>query len=188
MNHQLAIIDDFFDHPDSIRKTIIESPMNDEVASDGVSYPGIVKLSDAMQDFISMRFDDLYGKKFESKLMFARHSYSSMSPPNWAHSDLNMCQYIGLIYLSASDYPSNGTSLVRHRSTGLETHPENDDQIRVLKRDSNYRELWDVTHTIPSKYNRLLVLNASNLHAAGQGFGTNRINSRLVLTVFFNLN
>lgn len=187
MTHQLAVIDDFFDQPDSIRKTIIETSMGDEVASDGVSYPGIVKMSDAMQAFISGKFDDLYGKKFELKLMFARHSYSDMSPPSWAHSDLNMCQYIGLIYLNPFDYPHDGTHLVRHRSTKLETHPENDEQVEILKSDSNYRSLWDITHTIPSKYNRLLVLNALSLHAAGQGFGTNRINSRLVLTVFFNL-
>ena len=187
MKHKLAIIDDFLDEPDSVRKTIIETPMKDHEGPDGVTYPGIVELSEDMQAYLGRQFESLFEKVFQPKLMFARHSYSDMPPPNWAHSDRNLCQYVGLIYLSPIDVDGDGTHLVRHRMTRLETHPQTDDRAKLLMDDSNYRHQWDITMTIPSRYNRLLVLNADYLHAAAKRFGTNRINSRLVLSVFFDL-
>lgn len=187
MIHKLAIIDDFLDDPQSARKTIIETPMEDTKGPDGVVYPGIVLLSDAMEKYVSFMFEDLYSGRFKKKLIFARHSYADMNPPNWAHSDYELAQYVGLIYLSPIDYPNDGTYLVRHRDTGLETHPENDDDIKTLLTFGNFRTQWDITMTIPSKFNRLLVLNTKYLHAAADKFGNNRENSRLVLSVFFDL-
>lgn len=183
-----AIIDDFLDHPDSFRKAIIELPMKDHLNdADGVIYPGIVEIPQDMQDHLNFLYEDMFQSKFIPKLHFARHSYESMSPPNWAHSDFNMCQWIGLLYLSPVDYPWDGTKLLRHKITRLETHPQNDDEMEVLKRDSNYKPGWDEVMHFPSRYNRLLILNARYIHAAAYKFGTNRINSRLVLTTFFDL-
>lgn len=187
MIHKLAIIDDFLDQPDSVRKTIIESPMKDHEGPDGVTYPGIVELSDTLKEYIAKQFASLYRGVFQEKLMFARHSYSNMKPPHWAHSDRNLCQYVGLIYLSAVDWPQDGTYLVRHRGLNLETHPTSEIDAKIIMEDSNKRSKWDITMTVPSRYNRLLVLNADYMHAATESFGTNRVNSRLVLSVFFDL-
>ena len=187
MIHKLAIIDDFLDSPDSIRKTIIETPMRDHKASDGVTYPGIVELSGDLKKYLANCFASMYQGVFQEQLMFARHSYSSMDPPHWAHSDRNMCRYVGLIYLSPIDYPHDGTHLVMHRETSLEYHPQTESDRFKIMRDSNVRSKWDIVMTVPSRYNRLLVLDAACLHASALSFGTNRINSRLVLSVFFDL-
>lgn len=183
-----AIIDDFLDHPLAVRKAIIETPMKDHLnEADGVVYPGIVEISEDMQQHLNFLYEDLFNAKFIPKLHFARHSYESMAPPNWAHSDFNMCGWIGLLYLSPHDYPWDGTFLLKHKITGLQTHPENDDQMETLLRDSNNKNAWDQVMMFPSRFNRLVILNARYIHAAAYKWGNNRVNSRLVLTTFFDL-
>ena len=187
MIHHSAIVDQFLEQPDSIRKVIIETPMKNHLASDGVTYPGIVELDEPTQWYLAQRFRELYSDRFRAKLMFARHSYETMPPPNWAHSDLNMAQYVGLTYLSPVDYPWDGTHCVRHKKSKISIHPKNQDEIDLVMGDSNNKDKWDIIYTCPSQYNRLFVLNARHLHAAAYKFGTNRTNSRLVLSVFFDL-
>lgn len=157
------------------------------MASDNVTYPGIVELPDSIKDDLIDKFEDLYGDSFHPRLMFARHSYEKMSPPHWAHSDLNMAKYVGLIYLSPTDYPWDGTYCLRHKKTGLEVHPRNQKEIDIVIGDSNNKDLWDTIYTCPSRFNRLFVLNARYIHAAAYRYGDSRENSRLVLSVFFDL-
>jgi len=57
----------------------------------------------------------------------------------------------------------------------------------TLLRDGNDKRKWDITYTCPSRYNRLFILNARYIHAAACKYGTDRMNSRLVMSVFFDL-
>ncbi len=182
-----AIIENFLRNPKKTRKDILDIPMKDHLASDNVIYPGIVEPSEIITDELNDSFTQLYGSKFDPVLMFARHSFESMKPPHWAHSDLNMAQYVGLIYLSPVDYPWDGTHCVKHKKSRLEIHPRSQDEIDIVMGDSNDKEKWDITYTCPSRFNRLFVLDARYLHAAAYKFGDRRDNSRLVLSVFFNL-
>ena len=52
MKFHSQVFDNFFDDPDAIRKTLENEPMNDEMASDGVSYPGIVRLPEIIANEI----------------------------------------------------------------------------------------------------------------------------------------
>lgn len=182
-----TVFEDFLIDPQAYRDSITTSKMGEHMGSDGVMYPGIVELSEDMQYDLGLHFKRIYGLRFKKKLMFARHSYEKMHPPHWAHSDLNMAQYVALIYLSPVDYPWDGTYCVKHKATGMETHPENQEQIDILMKDSNEKLKWDVTYTCPSKFNRCFVLDARYIHAAAYKFGDERDNSRLVLSVFYDL-
>ena len=180
------IFDGFYNDPNFVRDMIIQEPMCEHMGSDNVTYPGIVKITHYLEQDMLGKLHQLLGKT-RINLMFARHSYEDMKPPNWAHSDMNMTQYVGLLYLSPTDYPWDGTHFVKHKRTGMEIHPETDEQKDTLLDDSNKKELWDTTFTCPSKFNRMFIFDARYIHAAAYKFGTNRINSRLVLSVFFNL-
>jgi hypothetical protein len=54
-------------------------------------------------------------------------------------------------------------------------------------RDSNERAAWTETFYCPSKYNRLFILSADYVHAAGRSYGKSQEDSRFVISVFFNL-
>lgn len=180
------IYDGFFNDPDFVRSSLLKEPMNNEVASDGVTHPGIVKIPPFLHNDLLLKLNQIYGP-VEINLAFARHSYESMPPPNWAHSDMNMTQYVGLVYLSPVDYPWDGTHFCRHKLTKLETHPENEAQMQTLLQDGGDPKRWLITYTCPSRYNRMFMFNAKHIHAAAYRFGDTRDNSRLVLSVFFNI-
>lgn len=186
MTTQSMVMDNFFNNPNKARQLILNEPMVDYPANDGVTYPGIVVLPKVLEADLNQKFIQIFGNGFSPNLMFARHSYRDMNPPHWAHSDRDMTQMVGLIYLSHRK--TCGTHLVKHKETGMFTHPEDEKGKEILMRDSNDRSKWKITDTFNSKYNRLVVLNAKYLHAAAGQYGNNRANSRLVLSVFFNLN
>lgn len=187
MEDHSRIVNNFFGEPDAIRKLIMECPMKDHTGSDQVTYPGIVQLPTELHDHIAKRLDAIFKMDTKIKLCFARHSFETMKPPNWAHSDYNMTEYVCLIYLSPHDYPWDGTHFVRHKKTKLEIHPKNQDELDLLLADSNNKQQWDVVYTCPSLYNRAFIFNAKYIHAAAYQWGTSRVNSRLVLTAFFEL-
>jgi hypothetical protein len=170
MKQHSMIIDDFLDNPQSVRDLLLDQPMIDYLADDGVVYPGIIKMPGSVEDEIYFKLNYLFQKRVDRKCtMFARLSFNQMNPPHWAHSDFNM------------------THLVRHKETGMETHPETDDQKNILLSQANDRDKWDVVFTCPSRFNRMFILNAHYLHAAATKFGDSKSNSRLVCTTFFNL-
>lgn len=188
MKQHSMIIDDFLDKPQNTRDLLLEQPMVDYLAEDGVTYPGIIKLPGSVEDEIYFKLNYLFQKRVDRKCtMFARFSFNQMNPPHWAHSDFNMTQFVGLLYLSPADYPNDGTHLVRHKETGMETHPEDDEQKNILLSQTNDRDKWDIVFTCPSRFNRMFILNAHYLHAAATKFGDSKSNSRLVCTTFFNL-
>lgn len=187
MNQHSMIIDDFFDHPYRTREMLLECEIIDHKADDGVTYPGIIKLPEVLDYDIQRKLNYLFQNRLESALNFARYSMSTMTPPNWAHSDYNMTQFVGLIYMNPNPRPDDGTWLVKHKLAQFETHPATDEQKEILLRDSNDKHLWSKTFFCPAKFNRIFIINAEYLHAAGPSYGTNRDNSRLVVTSFFTL-
>lgn len=182
------IIDQFFDHPYAVRACLVESEMRDEVASDGVVYPGIVRLAPFIEAEIKAKINYLFqGRLKGDPLMFARYSMKGMKPPHWAHSDFEMAQFVGLIYMNDLPREVPGTFLVRHNQIGLETHPETDEQVEILRRDSNNKSRWDKVFHCPAIFNRMFIVNGHRLHAAGPSFGHTKQDARLVCTVFFAL-
>lgn len=185
IQHSL-VIDDFLHYPEITRDLFKELPMMDYLASDNVTYPGIVETPDSVNQEIKFKLSKYFN--LEVIYSFGRYSFEDMDPPNWAHSDREMAEYLALLYLG----PPNGTEfcgtlLVRHRRLGFDTHPINELELSALQEDSNNRDKWEVTYNFPSRYNRMVILNANYIHAAAGSYGTNHDNGRLVLSTFFRL-
>lgn len=188
MKLQSLVFDDFFSNPNEAKRLCGEMPLMDFPANDGVVYPGIIELPKAVRAEVDKNFESIYGKAYDPQVVFGRYSMETMSPPNWAHSDGNMAQMLGLIYLFGSPLGNeHGTYLLRHIRTGFELHPRNDEQKQILLSESNEREAWEPTFHCPAKFNRLFILSADYIHAAGKSFGNRVSTSRLVISVFFNL-
>lgn len=191
MRFHSQVFDDFFDDPDKVRKMIEAEPMGDEIAPDGVVYPGIVKIPAELSIEIKERLCSALKKDYEdidAKMMFARYSFSDMQPPHWAHSDKEMADFVALIYLSPkADEMKDGTLLLRHKVYDLELHPEEGGMRDILIKHANTLDMWEETFYFPARYNRIAVINTEYIHAAASRFGFNKDEARLVITVFFNL-
>lgn len=189
MKQHSMIIDDFLDNPQHTRDQLLIQPMMDYKASDNVTYPGIIELPESVQTEVKYKLNYLFQGRLSDKItMFARYSMADMAPPHWAHSDYEMAEFTGLIYMNPKHPPDDGTYLVRHKIEQFEEHPVNDHQVKVLLDDSNQKHLWLKTFHCPARFNRLFIANARQLHAAGPSYGTRKETSRLVITVFFHLN
>ncbi len=104
----------------------------------------------------------------------------------------------GILYLSRKADCSGGTEFYRHRRTGMERWPINQDELaatgmatledvrrEILEKDSNDPEKWELTMQVPMRFNRLLLLRPWFWHTASPGFGDTLDNGRLVYLMFF---
>jgi len=102
----------------------------------------------------------------------------------WVHYDRG--SLIALIYLNIPEQCKGGTAFWRHKRTQIsnrtdlvsycDAHGQCIDRIMDDACDST---AWENMSTIEMKYNRLVVFNPQNFHAATGYFGDNRLNSRL---------
>lgn len=153
---------------------------------DGVTYPNIAMLPDSVGFEIEEKLRTIFGPTYKTVLTFARYSLANGTPPHWAHSDFNIAQFLGLIYLNEGKH-GHGTVTLKHRELGFERHPESELEKEVLLSHANKKDEWDVNFYCPAKFNRLFILDAALIHAAMSGYGDNRQDGRLVVSVFFNV-
>jgi len=58
---------------------------------------------------------------------------------------------------------------------------------RVLNPQTNDPTKWEKISTVPTRYNRLVLLEAKQWHDAGLSFGTDATNGRLVYLTGYNV-
>ena len=138
-NHSL-IFDDFFSAPLNVKHVINAQPMEDIKYQDGVVYPNIAMIPPAVQEEIITKLENVFGP-IDVKLLFARYSFAGTKPPHWAHSDREIAEFLGLIYLNV-DHPECGTAVLRHIEHGFENHPTDPEMQKVLIADANNRDQW----------------------------------------------
>ena len=69
------------------------------------------------------------------------------------------------------------------KATGYASYK--DLQHEILDRDSLDRSKWELTMTVPMRFNRLVLLQPHYWHTSGQAFGDSVENGRLVYLMFF---
>lgn len=104
----------------------------------------------------------------------------------------------GILYLSRPGDCRGGTDFFRHRRTGTDRRPMNEQEVAalgyasydeahrdIIERDGLDEAAWETTMTVPMRYNRLVLLRPWLWHTAGPGFGDRLENGRLVYLMFF---
>ena len=56
---------------------------------------------------------------------------------------------------------------------------------QILEKDGRDRSKWELTMTVPMRFNRLVLLRPWLWHTSGPGFGDSAENGRLVYLMFF---
>lgn len=186
MKTHSLIYDDFFDEPKRAKALINAQEMRDIPYQDGVTYPNIAMLPASVEEEIELKLRGIFGPGFQKVISFARYSFKNVTPPHWAHSDFNIAQFLGMIYLNEGKEPF-GTATLRHRELGFEYHPESEFQKSILLGHANKKDEWEVTFQCPAKFNRLFILDAALVHAAMGEYGETKDDGRLVVSIFFNV-
>lgn len=174
------IIDDFLpaelfiqlrEHCDKVDYSGVVNP------ADGVLYPGIS--TDIPQNILQF-----FGRP---KFIFMRLSLKGVPVPHQAHSDTLMGNESLMFYLTRHEHCKGGTSLVRHKESGLWRNPTTSKGEEIWKRDTNVPEAWEIYDMAQMQPNRAVLFDANLMHRAEPigGFGDSPFNGRLVLTAFY---
>lgn len=178
--NNFQIIDDFLpadvfkllrEHCDKVLFGGVANP------ADGVTYPGIsTDIPQVVKQF--------FGRP---KFLFMRLSLAGVPVPHQAHDDSLMGSESLMFYLNRPEHVKGGTSLVRHRFTGLFRKPATKGEETVWQTDTNNPEAWEVYELAEMQSNRAVLFDASLMHRAEPvgGFGDSPSNGRLVLTAFY---
>jgi hypothetical protein len=115
-----------------------------------------------------------------------------------ARVHVDQSHWSGILYLSLPEHCRGGTDFFRHKRTGTDHVPLDDDALAalgyksmvdmhrdIIERDSNNDEAWELAMRVPMRFNRLLLLRPWLWHTAGEGFGDCLENGRLVYLMFF---
>lgn len=172
------VIDDFHPAFDDLRELAdvldyedVRSPV------DGVVYPGIARIEDLG---VRELLESAMGRKVRIHHQFLRLSLAGSEAPHWAHHDASMGEYSLMLYMTRLDACKGGTALLEHIE--YEQVPQ-----EIWSRDTNRRAQWRILSECPMAPNRAFIFRSGLWHAAMpfEGFGTDAVDGRLVLTAFF---
>ena len=116
---------------------------------------------------------------------------------------IDIAHWTTILYLTlpedCPDGPDGGTHLLRHKATGSDHAPYNEQELtamgfatpqefmeNVINADTNDRDKWEMLSTVPIRFNRLMIFRPQQYHAAGVSFGTRKENGRLVYVNSYN--
>jgi tetratricopeptide (TPR) repeat protein len=205
----LRVIDDFLDDPMPYRSHALELAYFDRTLQPGINYPGAQTEAQPC-DAIMRRIADALGHaiKWDSLDNGAfRVSPASASARCDIHVDGERDHvFAAVLYLSLPEHCRGGTGFWRHRITGWERRPSQEelaacgyssfreferrwvptDQVRPFAELREMRDAgWENVIRVPMRFNRLIAYRGDFFHAIGELFGDRPENSRLVQLFYF---
>lgn len=171
------------DLADAAVYTDVESPV------DGVVYPGIwADLPGEIQWDVQNALQTYLQDEIHVAYMFMRLSVAGAQAPHQAHTDSSMGTHSMMVYMTRLEHCQGGTSLLRHKQTGMTESPVSEELLEVWRRDTNTPDAWDVRGLVDMAPNRAFIFPSERMHRAEPigGFGNGPADGRLVLTAFFN--
>lgn len=107
-------------------------------------------------------------------------------------------EWAAVAYLNLPEQCQGGTEFFRHKPTGSERAPITEEELgafgaatvqdaiaQVLEADSNDPDKWQLTMTLPMRFNRLVLFRPWLWHTATGAFGDSDDTGRLIQLFFF---
>jgi len=195
----LIVIDDFLSDPDWLRNQALR--LNYSVqgrfpglnSAEKIPLPGLNQL---VSSIVRQQVHTPWAPDFSHAS--CRLALASDDKPGRIHIDPS--QLSGILYLSRPEDCRGGTEFFRHKRTGTDRLPMSPEKLKdagyssyeelqkeILDKDALDRSKWDLTMTVPMRYNRLILLQPHYWHTSGPGFGDSVENGRLVYLMFFKV-
>jgi hypothetical protein len=191
------VIDDFLDHAKALREHALRLTYP-EVDS---MYPGRNSLERIELAGLSEEVSRLVGERLVPMPPTQAHAKCRIAlagDRGNANIHVDTAHWSGVLYLSRPEDCQGGTEFYRHLPSNTDRAPINDAEARqlggasakqwihdVLNRDTVDASKWEMTMRVPMRFNRLILLRPWLWHTAGESFGTNMENGRLVYLMFF---
>ena len=199
MLRSFLIIDDFFANPHEVRRAALA--MNYPAPAAGENYPGRMSAERGLWPNIDQMFSMIIGEpvrgNFKHLHGFFRLTGASDSGAADIHIDVDNV-WAGVIYLNPPEQCQGGTQFFRHKKYGTDHAPVREEdfkiygagnRLEVLQKtivpDGRDRDKWEMTMTLPMRWNRLVLFRSWFWHTAGPGFGASNDDMRLVQLMFF---
>ena len=182
------IVDNFYDEPDSIR----EFALKQEYVEGGIGRGFIGRRTEQQFLFpdLKQKFEEIMGRKitaWQEHGMNGRFQISWSGEPLVYHCDSQ--KWGGMLYLTPNAPYQCGTTLYAHKQTKARTYHEEgwDAAWKDVPGDCHLDGTsFEPVDVLGNVYNRLVIFDASAIHAASEYFGTVKENARLWQMFFFD--
>jgi hypothetical protein len=187
------VFDNFYDHPDHVRELALRTPKHPNPKF----YKGkrSAQLPKEVVAHVRSMFEMLLRERFHREFRSYFHVCDVRDPLVY-HSDEQ--RWAAVVYLKPDAPPECGTSLWRHKETGLRRYatPEDAERLHMTQKEVNHHVYrlpnlldgtkWELLDRIGNVYNRCIVWRSDLVHSATQYFGLdNEKESRLTQLFFF---
>ena len=179
---RIFIVDNFYSDPDYIRSLALSM----EYIPNLKYYKGVRSISKYVFKNTKESFENIMNEKivrFNEYDACGRFQICTPEDPLVYHVDTQ--KWAAMIYLSPDAPYESGTCLLSHKIT--KARDKFDSNTNIVFRDGFYdKTKFDIVDIIGNVYNRLVIFDASCIHAACQYFGNSKITGRLTHLFFFD--
>lgn len=193
-NKGLIVVDDFYNDPDFVRewaiKTIKFSPSNYHKGERATERFSLFGMKEKLEEIIGKPIYNWNHDSYANGIF----QFCTADQPIVYHVDNQT--YAGMVFLTPDAPASTGTAFYRSKVTGDYKFDDEKRQtinyVRAFQGKNAEMNFYDGTHfekidEVGNVYNRLVLFDAKNIHAATQYFGDAIDNARFFHMFFFDV-
>ena len=176
------VVDNFYSDPNYIRSIALSSEFVPNIRY----YKGVRSSSKYVIKNTKESFENILGQKivkFDEYDACGRFQICTPEDPLVYHVDTQ--RWAAMVYLSPDAPYDSGTYLLSHKSTKARDKFDYDNNI-IFEGGFYDKTKFDIVDVIGNVYNRLVIFDASCIHAASQYFGSSKTTGRLTHLFFFD--
>jgi len=199
MYKSLVVVDDFYPDPYKVREAALRTDYPEPPADK--PYPGrnsaerypIQGLDEVASRIASEPVEGI--KHPGSPHMRFRITLEGEEARYLAHVDPQPLTLVGVVYLTLPEHCQGGTAFFRHKDLQSDTAPRSQEELEracgvsdiksLLQKDGRNPDKWEHLTTVPMRFNRAVIYRPWLWHSAGEPFGDNVENGRLIQLLNF---